>query len=168
MGHYAGHGGIDSHDRLNFHASQTSAQKFGLASFEILWSNRDEFDKSDVVMIIDSCYSGAAVRGARTYDRIVEIIAAVEADQNALGNSKNWRTTRNNTFTSRLATEVCRKVAKDKSISFSELVGYLRSQSNSERMCLYCLKLDNRYQGSKPSRISANGRCIFASTRFKT
>ena len=81
--------------------------------------------KSDIVMILDSCYSGLATRGveAETTERNVEKFSAVGSVQKALGNFKDALRMQNNTFTCRLSTEVARRAGRgDQAISFAEIV----------------------------------------------
>ncbi|KAI9794872.1 MAG: hypothetical protein M1816_003001 [Peltula sp. TS41687] len=65
LGHYAGHGVTNS-----------------------LWTPEEQggLHGTDVGLILDSCYSGLATRALEKTKRSVEIIAAVDADEQALGN----------------------------------------------------------------------------------
>ncbi|KAI9782686.1 MAG: hypothetical protein M1839_004673 [Geoglossum umbratile] len=147
IGHYAGHGAIEN-GQLVFFASPSAPRSFGLEkSLSQLYQDNTgtdpAFEKTDVVLILDSCYSGQAVRGLGPATRSVEIIASVAADQQALENAPNLSRVQHRTFTSRLADSVARKIGRgdSSSVSFAEIVGELRSQSHSQRLPEYHLQV---------------------------
>jgi hypothetical protein len=97
-------------------------------------------DTTDVVLIVDSCYSGDAMRGS-ALGRSVEIIAAVGAEQKAFGNPSELARVKRRTFTSRLVDEVAIRIGRgEMSVSFAEIVGVLRSVSNPDRLPEYHLR----------------------------
>ena len=76
IGHYAGHGAVKD-DKLVFFGSQSSRNLF--FGFELtlgtLFEDRSSvsvFEKTDVIFIIDSCYSGNCTRGLGATGRSVE------------------------------------------------------------------------------------------------
>ena len=117
IGHYAGHGAVKD-DKLVFFGSQSSRNR--LFGFEItlgtLFENSDSsipvFETTDVILIIDSCYSGNCTRGLGATGRSVEIIASVGAKQQAFGNASDRARVQNRTFTSRLADSIALRVGK--------------------------------------------------------
>jgi hypothetical protein len=144
IGHYAGHGAVDQGGLLGFFASPSAYRPF---TFERTLGELCQgdaaidpaFERTDVVFIIDSCYSGQATRGLGAIGRSVEIIASVGADQKALGNVSNSSRVQNRTFTSRLADRIAVRVGRNdsSSISFAEIIGELRRESRPERLPEY-------------------------------
>lgn len=112
-------------------------------------------NKVDVVTILDCCYSGLATRGGEQPDRSVEIVAALQTDQLDLGNGSYNIRVKNNTVTSRLASEAALAIGRGAtSISMSELVAVLRDKTaDKSRMCDYNLNL-----GGKGIRIPHLGK----------
>jgi hypothetical protein len=105
------------------------------------YENEDPLRDTDVVLIIDSCYSGHATRG-QALGRSVEIIAAVGAEQRAFGNPSELARVQRRTFTSRLADEVAIRACRgNRSVSFAEIVGVLRNASNPDRLPEYQLRM---------------------------
>src|SRR5947207_9180916 len=87
--HYAGHGKIDRNGDLVFQANFKSHQRsfrFRNTFLDIV-SENSPFSESnpsvDVVFILDSCYSGRATRAATNVSRVVEVLAAVKAEETA-------------------------------------------------------------------------------------
>jgi hypothetical protein len=78
---------------------------------------------TDVLMIFDSCFSGLATRGLESGGRSVEIISSVGSTQKAHGNYPDLARAQNQTFTSRLADEVARRVGRgEMTISFAQVI----------------------------------------------
>jgi hypothetical protein len=63
IGHYAGHGVIDRNDKLAFTASSPVPPAFSLErSLVDLYDDcQPVFENTDVILIIDSCYSGQPI-----------------------------------------------------------------------------------------------------------
>lgn len=83
--HYAGHGGLDGFGRLVFQANMKESRgfRFGAALPSDVSETFDlntETPAVDVVFMLDSCYSGPALRGVHGTSRVVEILAACEAN----------------------------------------------------------------------------------------
>lgn len=111
-------------------------------------------ERVDVVIILDSCFSGNAIRATPLTERTVELIASVSADQLALGNSSDSARIVNRTFTARLAGEVAiRRGREEKSLLLSDVIATLRSHSNAERLPLF-----QTVAGSKSIRIPLKPR----------
>ncbi|KAI9841630.1 MAG: hypothetical protein M1837_000477 [Sclerophora amabilis] len=87
---YAGHGAIDSNQRLRLCESTTSTSGFAYDSiareFAGPGSEFDGFANTDVIVLLDCCYAGKATRSSPAIDRTVEVIAAAAADGTAFGN----------------------------------------------------------------------------------
>ncbi|KAI9861217.1 MAG: hypothetical protein M1813_005390 [Trichoglossum hirsutum] len=100
-----------------------------------------DFEKTDMVLILDSCYSGQATRGFKAAGRSVEIICSVSANQKALENASDLARVQNRTFTCRLADAVAQHVSKgdSSSISFVDIVEELRGKSLPDRLPEYSL-----------------------------
>ncbi|MCJ1397564.1 hypothetical protein MMC11_000758 [Xylographa trunciseda] len=143
--HYAGHTSTDSNGELLF-LPTLGAEKPALymRTLYSLCEDHLGFELMDVVMILDSCYSGTAIRGIPTSDRSVEIIASVGTDgtdQTALGNTSYAARTQNTTFTSRLVDQVALRVGRGiLAINFAEIIGGLRRTSQSDRTPQYSLQ----------------------------
>ena len=143
IGHYAGHGGIE--DNNLFLAADPSSLKrvFFERVWGDFWLSRSIFERTDVLLILDCCYSGAALRDINEHDRSVEIVAAVGADQRALGNNSTLARLQNKTFTSRVADEIAKRLgrADTTSLTLREIVEAMRSTSNKDRLPQYRLQL---------------------------
>ena len=87
----------------------------------------------DVVFILDSCYSGKATRAVGGPGRIVEVLAAVEADQTAFRNSPEEVRTQYRTFTSKIADYVSRKRGKGETVELAEMIACLRQESPTKK-----------------------------------
>lgn len=146
LGHYAGHAGLSvDGTSLVFYDTLSKRQRMTLKrTFEPLYDvNEGNFENTDVVIILDSCYSAQAARSSKGLGRSVEIVASVGVDQQALGNASRLARIQNKTFTSRLADEVARRVGRQDttSISFSEIVEELGRVSLPQRVPEYNLKV---------------------------
>ncbi|KAI9673864.1 MAG: hypothetical protein M1817_002070 [Caeruleum heppii] len=145
LGHYAGHAMVNAQDQLAFFASPAKprAMTFKSTFQSVFFGNDFGLDQTDVVLILDSCFSGLATRGLLDQDRSVEILASVGTTQQALGNHPDLARVQNRTFTSRLTDEVVRRVGRrnTSSVSFAEVVGELRRQSHAQRLPQYHLHL---------------------------
>lgn len=146
LGHYAGHAGLSvDGTSLVFYDTLSKRQRMTLKrTFEPLYDvNEGNFENTDVVIILDSCYSAQATRSSKGLGRGVEIVASVGVDQQALGNASRFARIQNKTFTSRLADEVARRVGRQDttSISFSEIVEELGRVSLPQRVPEYNLKV---------------------------
>jgi hypothetical protein len=141
IGHYAGHGQVGKHG-LEFFAAPGIKQRFRYdLTLQSLYIEDNTFRDADVILILDSCYSGAATRDSPLTTRSVEVVAAVKATQAALGNDSEMARVQNHTFTSKLADLVSWYVGRgDSSISFVELISELRRVSHPERSPGYCLR----------------------------
>ncbi|KAI9787655.1 MAG: hypothetical protein M1839_000186 [Geoglossum umbratile] len=146
IGHYAGHATLGVNDNLSFFASPSAPKSFGLEKglgdlYQDYTYNNSGFEMTDVVLILDSCYSAQATRGFEAASRSVEIICSVGTHQKALGNASDLARVQNRTFTSRLADSVAQSVSKgdSSSVSFVEIVEELRGKSLPERLPEYSL-----------------------------
>lgn len=84
----------------------------------------------------------------------MQLIAAVSADQLALGSRSDSARTVNRTFTAKLAEEVAiRRGREEKSLVLSDVIANLRSHSNAERLPLF-----QTIAGSKAIRIPLKPR----------
>jgi hypothetical protein len=142
--HYAGHGMIDPIDE-DLHLAPSLISKRSLSfsvSFGNLYQNTLDFINTDVIIILDCCYSGSVTRGMKQADRSVEILAAVGSTPEALGNESHLVRIQKHTFTSRLADEVARAVGDPArtSIAFTEIIASLRKVSSPERLPEYFLR----------------------------
>lgn len=158
--HYAGHAKLNDEDDLCLIPSLNSKAFLNFnREFGIFWEPEVVFDKTDVVIILDCCFSAKAARGTIQEDRTVEIISAVGMAQKALGNPSDVARFRNRTFTARLADEVARMIGSpDKtSITFSELVAKMREISQPERLPEYALKLGGTSVRLSISKIKSQG-----------
>lgn len=97
-----------------------------------------KLERTDVVIILDSYFSGNVIRATPSTERTVELLAAVSADQRAFGIPSDSARIRNRTFTARLAGEVAiRRGRKEKSLVLSDVLADLRSQSNVGRLPVF-------------------------------
>ena len=142
IGHYAGHGGLNSHGQLFFQASpQYPAHFLYEKSFDIFFEESNIPPETDVCIILDACYSGVATRGDGGRTWTAELIAAVGPEQKALENWSYSARVQNQSFTSRLVDEVAREVGKGATgIVLADIVSTLRQHSNPDRMPIYQLK----------------------------
>lgn len=85
----------------------------------------DLIQNVDVIFIFDSCYSYLATRSAAAPPRIVEVLAAVDAND-PLANSPGERMSFARLLTDEIAT---RKRKGEKSVQFAELIASLRRAS---------------------------------------
>ncbi|KAK2736888.1 hypothetical protein FQN55_001383 [Onygenales sp. PD_40] len=140
MVHYAGHGSLNHFDRLIFQANQHEPRSVQFAdAFLNHVSESSDFTQHDpdvdVVMIIDSCCSGAATRTiSPQIPRVVEILAACKADASALGNQLNTSIggkvrIQNRTFSAKLADIVAKQKGKGEPLSFAEMMGIIDQNS---------------------------------------
>ena len=140
--HYAGHGALNASDKLIFLANPNSPTSLSYDGSLSILENDDYTQDTDVIIILDSCYSGTAARAMDIKDRSIEIVASVGYDQQALGNSSQLARLQNKTFTSRLADEVAKQVGQGvTSVSLAELVTRLRETSHQQRKPVYRLKV---------------------------
>ncbi|MCJ1347155.1 hypothetical protein MMC31_005376 [Peltigera leucophlebia] len=139
--HYAGHGTLNRYDELEFYAEFPGKKA-------ILYHNpvhmtlvdpiayvRDFLLKTDLVILLDCCYSGIAIRGSKNSDRIVEVISAVGPTQKALGNQpfQDQRVS-TITFTARVTTEISYQHKEGaNSICFPEIIQRLRERASRLR-----------------------------------
>ena len=147
IGHYAGHGKLDSRGDLIFFASAVY-QRFihYYSAFQDLLASdpMEEFRDADVILLLDSCHSGVATRGVKPLSRSVEVVAAVGAAQQALGNYADISRAQNQTFTSRLADKVAYQLAQGQmAFSMNNLVIELQPKHNLERQPQYGLQVGN-------------------------
>ncbi|MCJ1396843.1 hypothetical protein MMC11_000033 [Xylographa trunciseda] len=140
IGHYAGHGELDIDGELCFSATRDSPRKIRYDRELTMFRDVEQWLNTDVVLILDSCYSCTALRGWDATSRSVEVVCAVGASQKAFGSS---RQDKKHTFTSRLADLVAQHAGNPdiSSICFGELVEDIRAQSNPERMPEYSLEI---------------------------
>ena len=153
--YYAGHAGMSEDGELYLVANPSSVQRvFFEATFSPLWRHEDEFQRTDVIIVLDSCFPSNAARYFSTVQhRTVEIVAAAaEPDQsNALGNSFRYDKSRPS-FTAMLEAGMLRaagpiaRVAG--SVSMRDIIAFIRS--NSEGDPQYQIKL-----GSSPISFAA-------------
>ena len=147
LGHYAGHAEMVYGNSLILKESRMRRQSMSFrTTLEVLWDPAElNFNNTDVVMIMDSCFGGQAIRGTEPPDRSVEILASVSMNPNTVGGYHPSQLARypDDTFTSGLANEVVRIVGRSNadSISFSELVGELRRVPHLGRLPEYLLKM---------------------------
>lgn len=131
--HYSGHGNLSPFGTLIFQANAHEPRSFQFtdAFLNHIGKNSDfqNHDPAvDVVLIIDSCFSGAATRAVSNVSRVVEILAACGSDKSTFGNPMGVRT-QNRTFTAKLASLVARQKGKGQAMSFAEMMSVLRSES---------------------------------------
>ena len=95
----------------------------------------DFLSKTEVVILLDCCYSGSAIRGSNNSDRIVEVISAVGSTQKALGNlPSNDQRVSAITFTARLTTEIAfQHKGGANSICFAEIIQTLMEKASRFR-----------------------------------
>ena len=146
IGHYSGHG-MSMDERL-FFSNATGSQmfSFGLSLARITDTRHDGLADTDVLLLLDSCYSGIATRDGQESFRIVEICSAVDANELALGSSPQRPT---NTFTSRLVTEVMKCLGQGKMVvELASIIAPLRQDGNRIRKARYRL-----LSGTHPLKI---------------
>ena len=140
--HYAGHGSVDAAGDLFFCPFLGSNQSlyyertFGLLQDEAI------FPTTDIIMILDSCFSGRATRGILPVQRSLEVLAAVGATQTAFGNDTSRIRGQNITFTNKLVTAVSRRISRgESSVAFADVVSELVKDAHSTRRPEYRLVL---------------------------
>ena len=143
--HYAGHGKIE-YDELYFSATPESKPTLNCQRWlGVLWDKNEKlFDKADVVVILDSCFAGNAVRGMDASKRSVEVLCSVGDAQIAHGNKSNMARVQQRTFTSKLADCIAREVGRADApsfITFSQIIQQLRATSHPDRMPEFHLKV---------------------------
>ena len=158
--HYAGHGGLNANGDLTFYARVPGVRAFDYVRIidrtlvTPSLSVEKKLERIDVVIILDSCFSGNAIRATPLAERTVELLAAVSADQRAFGKPSDSARILNRTFTARLAGEVAiRRGREEKSLVLSDVIANLRSHSNAERLPLF-----QTVAGSKAIRIPLKPR----------
>ncbi|MCJ1373798.1 hypothetical protein MMC20_005028 [Loxospora ochrophaea] len=141
IGHYAGHGGLKD-GQLVFKAQIEALKEVSFdLTFGELWTETGVAENLDVLIILDCCYSGAAIRQTPTGSRSVEIIASVSASQTAFGNNSRLARIQAKTFTSRLADEVSMAlgVPLTTSIAMTDIIGAMKPKASPDRMPQYQL-----------------------------
>lgn len=111
--HYAGHGSINRYNELELYAEIPEKnpilyhQTVHTTLVDPIQYVSHFLIKTDLIIILDCCFSGSAIRGSTNSDRIVEVISAVGANQRALGNepSQDQRVSVT-TFTARVMAEI--------------------------------------------------------------
>ena len=127
--HYAGHGTPGPHDDLFF------ASASGLKSFnaERLFSDTDvrggvildDYSPVDVIFILDCCYSFLATKAAKPIGRVVEVLAAVDANTPGA-----FIPGQRVSFTGKLATKAAfLKGQGYQSIELAEIMSFMRAES---------------------------------------
>jgi hypothetical protein len=139
IGFYAGHGVIGDNGSLCFKSTADSLKEVNFRRFwGGFWDDANIFQRTDVILILDCCYAGAALRSAYTATRTVEVIAAVEGDQRAFGNQT--ARTQNNTFTARLTDEISQQVGATRTngLYLRDVIQEMRRKAPSpERLPVY-------------------------------
>ena len=154
--HYAGHGGLNVNRDLTFYAQVPKVQSSNCTRIinrtlvTPTLSTEKKLEQVDVVIILDSCFSGNVIRATPLANWTVELIAAVSADQLAFGNPSDSARIVNRTFTAKLAREVAlrRRGREEKSLVLLDVIATPRSHSNTERLPLF-----QPLAGSKSIRI---------------
>lgn len=144
IGLYAGHAGPEHiHGNLVFHANDSEQRKVTMERVFGPLFGTNSFTKTDVILMMNCCFSGLATPGVDSRDRSVEIIASVGYDKPAHCNPSNNGRIQNRRFTSRLADEVARRIGREDltSISFAEVTEELRRTTQPQRMPQYRLQL---------------------------
>ena len=141
--HYAGHGVLGDDNQLYFTSNSSGSAKVRFESTIGQLASQDQpLADTDIVLILDSCFSGTATRATNIEDRSVEIVASVGQSQMALGNIPDLARVQYRTLTSRLADEVARQVGQGaSSIAFVDLIENLRLTSQPQRMPEYKLRV---------------------------
>ena len=142
IGHYAGHGGLDANDALYFVAGSANQARFKYdTTIGALMEASAVPPETDVCLILDSCYSGAATRTTQSSNFTAELVAAVGPQQKVLDNWFALARLQNKTFTSRLTDEIAREVGRGMStINLNDFIATLRQNSSADRMPIYQLK----------------------------
>ncbi|KAN0080772.1 hypothetical protein V8E54_003976 [Elaphomyces granulatus] len=106
--------------------------------------NNEENPAVDIVFILDACFSAHVTKSISGYmiarivpptgiSRVVEVLAAVDAGEGALGNNPHRPKIQNRTFTAKLSAEVALARGRGASIEFSEVMTSLRASSPSKK-----------------------------------
>ncbi len=106
-------GGLNIHKELIYFAETPSARTFSYNNTIAQLidppsiSMKTKLERRDVIVALDSCYSGNAISGSSstTTGRAAQILAAVSVDQNAYGNLSESPRTRYRTFTAKFASK---------------------------------------------------------------
>lgn len=158
--HYAGHGGLNADGELTFFAQVPGIRSFKYTNVidrtlvDCSECNTKRLERTDVVIILDGCFSGNVIRAIPQGERTVEILAAVSANQLALGNPSLSGRNLNRTFTARLAGEVAIKRGREeKSFVLSDIISGLRCHGNAQRLPMFETAL-----GSMAIRIPLKAR----------
>lgn len=147
--HYAGHEILNHYDELEFCSDSPGQrairyhQTVHVTLVDPMEYVSDFLLKTDVVILLDCCFSGSAIRGSKSSDRIVEVISAVGPTQKALGNrpSQDQRVT-SITFTTRVMTEISFQHKEGaNSICFAEIVQRLMERASKPRGPQYKLMM---------------------------
>lgn len=176
--HYAGHAILNDEDHLCLVSSvnSKSSLKF-IREFGMLWDSAEVvFDRVDIIIILDCCYSAASARGSIHADRTVEIVSAMRTSSKAFDDNNNDPSTvartQNRTFTSKLTDEIARMMNnnpdKISSFSFAEIVAKMRGTTSRPEECVpeLALKLGGpsirlsipRTQLSQPGTSSSSNK----------
>ena len=143
MLHYVGHGGMDVNRGLYFYASNSYPRKLFVGDLftPFLKDPDEQLNQAGVIIILDSCFSGRAIRGAPDLGRSVEVIA-VAANQQALGNHADRPLIQNNTFTARLSHAVAEHVGKNNAtFAFENIIAELKRCPTSDRVPQHSLEI---------------------------
>lgn len=136
--HYAGHGSINRYNELELYAEIPEKnpilyhQTVHTTLVDPIQYVSHFLIKTDVIILLDCCFSGIAIRGSTNSDRIVEVISVVGANQRALGNepSQDQRVSAI-TFTTRVMAEISYRHKEGATrICFAEIVQKLRERAS--------------------------------------
>lgn len=129
--HYAGHDRPNRSGELALYGQLSDGKQVSVQNALLghVVGDDDLEDDIDCLFIFDCCHAGLALRGSSHPSRIVEVIAAVDASDKALGNNADGARITHRTFTSKLADLVARKKRDGDALVFSEAISQLRSES---------------------------------------
>lgn len=142
--HYAGHAKINDAGALYLVPSLNSKIFLDFnREFGMFWSAEVVLDRTDVLIILDCCFTAAAAQGSIQGDRTVETVSTMGVLQRVLGTPSDVVRVRDRNFTARLADATARMMENsDKSsITFSEIVAKMRETSQPGHFPHYVLKL---------------------------
>lgn len=152
IGHYAGHGSVFS-EEFYFTSDPSLQQRFAYAwSLELLVLPFVKFPDTDCILILDSCFSGAAKRhhslfepdesgGSSEPNWSAELVCSVGPAQKRRRNWSDLARGQDKTFTSRLADEVAREVERGvTTVRLTDIIANLRETSSPDRLPEYQLE----------------------------
>ncbi|PYH67548.1 uncharacterized protein BO88DRAFT_306330, partial [Aspergillus vadensis CBS 113365] len=161
--HYAGYGTTKNG---SFHIADTTSES-NTVNFQsdILEELKDptkfsDYCNTDILFILDCCYSHYTTRALKTTRNVIEILAATSSQ------TVTARSAPNNTFTAKLANEIARrKSANHESMEFASVFESLLTRSGTTRLGTIERPTHDLLVGAASVNIPLNGHRMVVDPR---